>query len=308
MFKFIIFFMLTCGFVYGSDHSLNDLKFFADGLNVEGGIPAQNLTKKQIWADLSLVLDRPFEDGVDLNEITETNSYPLKESSISSYNEAQANLTYLTVMHYYITHARKIAKKSQDDLVKMTVQVHRNGSGLPHLHLLEKLLLRAVPEFKGVKMDKGSEKNAAFTYLYPDYNTIVEYRYGYTPETINNYQQQDIVLSISLNSGFNPLWPSGTLLIPFQFIPLDLETMNMNKNESYHVRNHLLEVLPDLIDSQNPAFVEIINDHFLSPNDAKKGLLASSLKYEDFHPATLLQANGLFNPKALPNEFHLIMK
>ena len=76
------------------EYPLEDLKNVADGLNIEGGSVCNYLGEGQLWANLCVVLDRPFADGMEWQEITALNSFPLKETSILSYNEAQVNLAY----------------------------------------------------------------------------------------------------------------------------------------------------------------------------------------------------------------------
>lgn len=289
-----------------ASYQIDALKSYADGLNVEGGLPAKHLSKNQIWANLVVVLDRPFDDGMDLSEITAQNSYPLKESSILSYNEPQVNLAYLNVIHYYIIHAHAIANKPDGEIVRLTVQVHRNGTGLPHLALLEKLLQKGYPDLLGMKdFLKGSVNNSAFTYYYPMHNVQVEFRYGYSQDTITNYSNQDIILSIGLASGFNSGWKSGTLLVPDRFVPFELGTMTLFQSMAFDAKNHLAEALPAIIENQSSQLVDLINKDFLSPNKVKAHQVASRLKHEDFHKATLLQADGLFNPKDLPWEFNV---
>ena len=69
-----------------------DLSQYAVALNIEGGlIPHKALSKDQIWANLTIILDRPMITGKTLEDITASNAYPLKEASIPSYNELKVN-------------------------------------------------------------------------------------------------------------------------------------------------------------------------------------------------------------------------
>lgn len=285
------------------------LKNFAEGLNIEGGIPAKSLNKDQIWANLCIVLDRPLEDGIDLFEITDNNTFPLKESVIESYNEAQVNLSYLLVLRYYITEAHKLSKKNSNELTKLVIQVHRNGSGLAHLQLLDKLMKLGLADLQGKRVvPESKEKNSVSTYLFSKYHVLVEFRYGYSHETISNFEGQDIVLSISLASGLASDLPSGSLLIPDHFIPFNLKTMEISLLNSYKVQNHLLEALPSIIKKQKLSDLALINEKFLSSNSKKNNQIARLLYKEDFHRATLLQADGLFNPKLLSKSFVVKLK
>src|SRR4051812_23409794 len=100
-----LFLAAITSFLIADEFSLDQLKHVADGLNIEGGtIYHKYLRREQIWSNLCIVLDRPFEDGIEWQELTNSNSFPLKEAAILDYNESQVNFTYATVMHYYITH------------------------------------------------------------------------------------------------------------------------------------------------------------------------------------------------------------
>lgn len=298
---FIALVALNC-FVVGEPRQLptHHVHELADGLNVEGGIPYTSLNKEQTWVNLCAVLDRPFLDGADLAEITASNPFPLKESSIDTYNEAMVAYAFLTTFHYYATHAHEIAHKDKADTVRIVVQMHRNSSGEEHLKLLDKLMGVAFVDLLPSKIDT-SAKNALYAYMYPEQNVVVEYRYGYYPESLQNYADQDIIISLSLASGFRPEWKSGTLILPEKFIPMDIPSMTAYAVDEYQAINHMSTVIADIVNHQKPAILDAVNDFFRSPNPVKAFHRAELLSTSDFHSATLLQANGLFNPKSLPD-------
>lgn len=92
-FAFLLLVMASC--LAAEELPMNQLKQIADGLNIEGGtIYHQHFRKNQIWSNLCVVLDRPFEDGVEWLKLTNSNSFPLKEAAIIDYNEPQVNFTY----------------------------------------------------------------------------------------------------------------------------------------------------------------------------------------------------------------------
>lgn len=284
----------------------HEVKYLADGLNIEGGIPYNSLKEGQLWANLCVVLDRPFEDGLDLAEITENNSYPLKESSIPTYNEAMVHYAFLTTVHYYITHAQEISKKNRNRSARMVVQIHRNSSGKNHLNMLEELMKEAFKGLSPIKLGSaGMADNTLFSYYYPESDLLVEYRFGYSPLTLDNYEGQDIILSLSLASGFKPEWESGTLMIPEKFIPFNLQTMTIEQSNAYQVSNHFIKILPEVLEGQNFAVLQSVNTFYRSPNIKKLSQRAHMLSAVDFHSATLLQADGIFNPKLLPNSLNL---
>lgn len=294
----------------GDEYPMDQLKQVADGLNIEGGtIYHKYLRGEQIWSNLCIVLDRPFEDGIEWQELTNSNSFPLKEAAIPDYNEAQVNFAYASIMHYYITHARQIVAKPSGQTVKILVQVHRNTSGPRHIELLEQLLCQCYPDFEKVKptMDELSKsKYELFTYFFPHINVEVDYCYGVAPENLGvagKYSDVDIVLSFSLVAGLHPDWKSGSLLIPNQHIPFSLKTAFLALENRYYVENHLNQILGDLINNQEDAVLQVINNCFYSLNTHKRNLKAKKLIQADFKNATLLQVDGLFNPSQLPQTF-----
>lgn len=242
-----------------------------------------------------------FEKGLDLAEITENNLFPLKESSIAAYNEAMVHYAFLTTIHYYITHGQEISRKNRDGITRIVVQIHRNTSGTNHLYTLEELMWTAFKELNPVKLaSAGMAENTLFSYYYPGSKTLVEYRIGYSPQTLDNYDGQDIVISLSLASGFKSEWESGTLMLPERFIPFNLQTMTIYQSRVNRVSNHLIKVLPDILENQNFAILQSVNTFYRSPNINKSSQKARILSAMDFHSATLLQADGTFNPKSLP--------
>lgn len=305
--------MFLCGFIQlflGADElPLSQLKQVADGLNIEGGtIYKKYLRNDQIWSNLCIVLDRPFEDGVEWQQLTDSNPYPLKEASIIDYNEAQVNYTYATIMHYYITHAHEISKKPANLPVKLHIQVHRNSSGPNHLELLERLLEQCYFD-----LDKTTHRGIPpyskyhfSTLNFSDFNVQIDFYYGADPDTLGNlgvYSDADIVLSFSLVAGLFPEWKSGTMLIPDLHIPFSLKSVHLNLSDRYLVQNHMNLALLDIIKFQDCKVLETINAKFISLNPLKQSK-AKPLTRHDFKKAALLQVDGLFNPSQLPSTFY----
>lgn len=307
----VLFFLtvITSGLT-AKDFPLGQLKHFADGLNIEGGtIYDKYLRQEQIWSNLCIVLDRPFEDGIEWQELTNSNTFPLKEATILDYNETQVNFIYATVMHYYITNAHKILDKPLHQTAKILIQVHRNTSGPRHIELLEQLLCQCSPDLEKVKQKKdGLSKYELFSYFFPDINVQVDYCYGVAPENLGKqgkYSDVDIVLSFSLVAGLHPNWKSGSLLIPDQHIPFYLKDTHLALDGKYFVKNHLNQILCDLIRNQNDEILNTVNTHFYSLNPQKRNLRAKKLIQEDFKNAVLLQVDDLFNPSQLSQTFKL---
>jgi NADP-dependent 3-hydroxy acid dehydrogenase YdfG len=286
---------------------LDQLKLVADGLNIEGGtIPQKYLQQGQIWANLCVILDRPFETGLEWQQLTNLNSFPLKEASILDYNEAQVNFVHAILMHYYITHARQMINKGEDQTIKLMIQVHRNTSGPRHLELLERLLLECYPELEGIKqVQHSSSRYELFTYVFSKLNVEVIFCYGSKnlEELIDRYREMDIVLSLSLVAGLHPSWQTGSLLVAETYLPFSLRNVVFSPQAQYCVRNHLKEVIPTILQHQEERILTIINDKFRSLNCQKHDLQAKLLTIDDFKEATLLQVDGDFNPSELPPTF-----
>lgn len=288
---------------------MDQLKQFADALNIEGGIIHQKyLRNDQIWANLCPILDRPFVNGVEWQELKDSNHFPLKEASIPEYNEAQANYAYALCMHYYITHAHEIAEKPADQTVKILIQVHRNSSGKRHVELLEQLLCRCYPELEKTKSVQQNSPYELFSYFFPELNVDVAYCYGVDPDNLGQlgrYNDVDIILSISLAAGLHPEWESSTLLIPIEHIPFSLKTAHLQLENRYSTTNHLSQIFDHLIDEQDDSVLQAVNEHFYSFNPEKRHLKAQFLTRADFKSAVLLQVDGLFNPSQLSPTFTL---
>lgn len=291
------------------NYPLNRLRDHADGLNIEGGIiPLLKLKPTQRWVNLGVVLDRPFEDGIEYSEWAEKNAYPLKETSLPSYNEAYVNYVYATVLKYYIDHAHNLSNKPNEQLAKIIVHIHRGKSGPAHIELLTKILTDCFPNLKSETVKNKSKDNSALvTYHYAN-NTEIEFRYGsgFIPEVCGIFDDADIVISLSLVAGFNPKLNSGDIVIPKTFIPMPLSLMQMRKDLAYTVDNHLLEIMPDLIKKQDSNALNIINQKFRSTNPAKFNQVARQLTVTDFYPSTIVQVDNLFNPKSLPKILQII--
>lgn len=308
---FVFYFLLEFfHLITAGEFPLNELKRFADGLNIEGGtIYHKYLCREQIWANLCIVLDRPFENGIEWQELTNANNFPLKEATILDYNEAQVNYAYATIMYYYITHAHQILSKSTDQMAKILIQVHRNTSGPCHVALLEQILNRCFPDLKKIKrVDESLSKSKyqLFTYDFPPLNVQVDYCYGAAPENLGDagrYAESDIILSFSLIAGLHTDWCSGSLVIPNQHIPFYLKNAHLALEKSYFTQNHLNQILPDLIKNQDDEVLKKINHDFYSINPVKSKHAAIKLVEEDFKSAILLQVDGMFNPSQLPQIF-----
>lgn len=307
--SFYLLILTVSQFAVAKSFPMDELYKVADGLNIEGGdVCRKYLNEQQTWANICVILDRPFHDGIEWQALTNANSFPLKEASISDYNDAQVNYCYASIMGYYIKHCHEIAKKSKDECVKILMQVHRNTSGPSHVALLESLLTECFPDFSLVKSLHPTSKYEISFYFLPDLNVEIVFCYGVLAENLgeeNKYSDVDIVLSFSLVAGFHQEWKSGSFLLPDYFIPFPLSSVKVEMQNCYRIKNHLKTILSSLIADQDLFVLNVINSKFLSMNQNKQDLTATFLQQEDFKEATILQADRLFNPSQLPKFFSL---
>lgn len=284
----------------GQDQPLNEIYQYADALNIEGGTVWQRLNPNQKWVNICYILDRPLLNGVDLAQITKKNEYPLKESSIEEYNEPQVNYNTATILHYYIQNAHQIAKRPKEETTNIVVQVHRDTSGNKHFKLIEKLLLEGYPDDENQKIPPFKKAhNSLATYYYPKYNTQIDFRKGARDDSLNGFENADIVISVSLAAGLNPSLQSGMMVVPRAFIPMNLEHNKVRTDQTYFAQNHLFEALDDIVKTQSENTLAIMNDKFKSLNPSKHHLKAKKLKTSDFRPITVLQVSKIFNPNGM---------
>lgn len=282
--RFILLILCSVSFLGAEviNEPLTEVWKHGDALNIEGGLTARSLKEGQIWANLCFILDRPFHNGVELKDITEKNRYPLKEANIMEYNERRTALATALVMKYYITKGKEIA-----------VQVHRNSTGPAHVRFLERLI-----GIMGLKVVKEGD-----VFTFPEHRAVVELHSGVLPKS---HEKADIILSISLAAGIHPEWESGTIMIPHTFTPFDIHSMGLMLPLRYEVDNHLLQVVEEIVALQDQELIDRVRKQFASANTAKADEPLDFLKVEDFHPARILQINGIFNPSTMPKKMAVL--
>lgn len=274
----------------GTTIDVSDVGNYSDGLNIEGArIPSLALKASQLWANVAFVLDRPFIDAEDWEELTQKSTFPLKESSMPYFNERQMALVQVTVMKYYFKHLHELVGKDKSETAKIVVQVHRGISDKPHHDQLEADLRLVFPRLEITKNG----------YRHPDFNVEVEKRSGYKLDTLTGYEGADLVLSLSLIAGFRQSQPMGTAVVPTQFIPTSSANMEMTLSKKYEGRNHLAEVLSAVLKEQDDELISTLNK-VRSPNEVKRDLVATLIT--ELPVVTLLQYDAIFVPANLPNK------
>lgn len=293
---FLVYFLTTmCSLWGGETDLLSHLSHYGDGLNIEGGLIAKDQKKEhQVWANIGFILDRPLIEKRDLDEITKENTYLLKESSLLEYNEPQVAMIQALVIKYYIENGHLITNKNRDEPVRMVINVHRNRSGPAHIELLERLFQVCFTDLKKIDYRKYATKKMVITL---SYGTLVDFS--------DEFEDADIILSLSLFSGLNQAWSAGTALLPETFIPFDLHSMHLLFSDSSPSQNHLLEVIEKVLALQTALLITQVNEEFFSPNRKKRMLKAHWIQKEEIKEATILQANGMFYPKHMRNTFEV---
>lgn len=281
--------------------SISDLHTIAEGLNIEGGYPyhyliRDNPNKKVLWANIILILDRPLIDNIlfeELDKKMKEESYLLLENTIDEINEHNMFAIYLTILCYYLENGKKMLGKSSTDKLHITVHIHQDIVGMNINNLLKKYLCDVCQHF-----------NIAMT------NIILEYRTDKFTfvSSEHDYTDTDILISLSQCAGLGYESKPGDMIIPETFIPYDVTNKTINIKESYKIKNHLIEILNDILFSKYHNFsIEYINDNYESANKNKKHN-AMKLHNIDFIVASILQVNALWNPTDLSEMVKTIIK
>ena len=291
---FIYLLLLFPFLIHSESIELASLSKFADALNIEGGrIPTHSLKENQLWANICFILDRPLNGSSELSDLSRNNPYPLKEACIHEYNEVQINYCIMSVLDYYIRNIHEIAHTEDQTPPVITFHIHRNSSGKKQMEIVSGMLDLLYPQRVKVKTTESKEWAR---YWIPSQNTTLSMRYGYNFEDFEHYEDSTLVISCSLAAGLNSEWPAGTILLPYKFIPLTLHPLDIDTNTEYTVRNHLVESLDAILEQQDLLFAKKIQEKFPSANPEKSQNRVAVIKESDFHPATLLEVDGLFNP------------
>ena len=276
--------------------AIENLSHYAGVLNIEGGkIPKTMNPKTQIWLNYGFVLDTPFDQqGLNHEELTRKNPYPMKEASIVDYDEAKVNLFTLASLRFYIEHAHDLLKKPADKAVRIAFFVHRGTTGPVYLnHIL-------VPWLKSLK---NNAHIGSASYHLKNKNVYLDLQSGYTDMDTLDFSNYDIVISWSLFAGIDQYYKTSDLIIPQQFIPYELETNEVRLDKQYFVENHVLQTYRSILQSIDSELVEWVKHNAQSLNKAKVNDLMQGMLKMEAHISPCLEASALFNPKNLSSFF-----
>jgi len=266
-------------------------RFF--GLNIEGGDPYLRLAKdhegslkKFIWANLILVLDRPFVDHVVFEELWNDNRFALLEPRIDNLNEHHFMAAFLMIIRYYIMNAHDLLGKRDNEYIKITVHLHQDPSRIP--------LLDIINQYLDALHQTDWPKVVLVEYL-TDTDQI-----KYFQGTPTDYTQTDILISLSQCAGLSEDYLPGTLHIANRFVPFSISKgcTVIEESKEYTVDNDLFTRLDDIIASTfNEESVWYVNKYYKSENPVKHNHQAHLFTKNDFPETVILQVDGIWNPK-----------
>eukprot|EP00386_Alphamonas_edax_P012215 GDKI01038235.1.p1 GENE.GDKI01038235.1~~GDKI01038235.1.p1 ORF type:complete len:605 (-),score=201.06 GDKI01038235.1:240-2054(-) len=294
----------------------SELHQVASCLNIEAGKPHFALVKTgedKKWFNLDVIVDRPFVQEMTLEEITKIakeKGYKLKESAIDGFSDAQANHAYLLVTSYLIDNVRKIAQVGDDEVARVTIQVHRKSSAKPHIELIIAMLqaFYAGHSIETGEFEVTDGQKFRTTFALPDQKVEVVFCNGWDDEDFTGYEDTHVLFSLGIVLGLAHELPSGSCVVTDTFIPFDSSNSVLFYNKEYTAPNHLIHALTkdaDLLgDERQDRVLAIINEHaaFQSPVQDKVDR-AHKMTVGDFNRGPMLEGVGLWNPDAHTPKF-----
>jgi hypothetical protein len=269
-----------------SQIKIKDLNKYAGGLNIEGGFPYRDLTKNQqtnkLWVNLILVLDRPIIDNITFDEILKNNKYPLLENFFKDINEHNFIALFTGVILYYAYCGSKLVNK---DKFKITVHVHQDVTCIPLVKILEYYLNNSMFYFK------INKDNIAIDWR-TDHPTYVN------SKTDKNYDDTDILISLSQCAGLEPSYKPGDILIPDSFIPYNIYSNTVDNSKKYQVPNHINKSLNTILCSTLLEHVIMsVNANYMSYNKGKENHQADiDVIKKNIYTSNILHVDDLWNP------------
>jgi hypothetical protein len=266
---------------------IKNLHKFAGGLNIEGGFPALELKKhnqKGIWANLAVVLDQPVMTGEtfdDLLGIVTENDYPLLENAINDLNEHKYIAASLLIIIYYLINVPKILNETRK--LNMIIHIHQDVTCKPLLMIIKDYLSDIMR-----LLDLDEDK----------YNIKYLTDHGVYRKSDHNYENVDVLISISQCAGLAPEAGPGSMIISNEFIPYDVGNKCIHLDKKYQVDNDLVHRLQTILNSDLSEIVSrYVDNKYFSNNTSKNGRHnVFPLTDSSFAKAKILQVDGLWNP------------
>lgn len=261
---------------------------FYDGMNDEGGqlgllCSAATLAAdakvgnsgqpvpEKIWGNLSAVLDRPWQDGLDryakMKAIRKKYGYPAKENATPEFNERQFAFACGMILRYYVMNARQRFAKKQPEAtsktrvaassepVQILVHAYRQADGLWIMDLLLDALKRSLPS-SSVESMKQVECNrfkrdpyVQSVWSIPAHQVSVVFsrgKAGSANQLHNHFQKSGLLrdsaicLTFSVHLGLDPDHRPGTMVVPMNWHRIDIDTMTICRSRAYGYRQSYL--------------------------------------------------------------------
>lgn len=275
----------------------------AKGLNIEGGSPHRDLLETSRialprWVNLVTVLDCPLDPcGGNFEDLLkEDRDLPLLENRIHSINEPQLIYVYMTVILDCVLEQARQTSREPGKYGKIVVHIHQFRSfGGRWIALLKGLLNHFAEEHSREQLEGRSVSLDQVIDWRSDQDTYAD------SGTDRDYQGTLVLISLSQCAGLSPEYPPGSMFVPNEFIPFDLDQGVILGNQRYAVDNALTpELLLEILQSPLGMHVcNFVNQYYRSSSEAKKGDPAHIARVPEASPVhcvPLLQVSRIWNP------------
>lgn len=261
---------------YAVHYPLSKITEFGLGINVEGLYPLQKAahTNKQIiTACFEAVLDTPgrilagIPSGIELTPDLHTEPRGGRmENNIAVYHEEQVNLFWLILLQAYLDNAHAYTHKNQHEKVVIMIHLFRGRSTDPHIELLKVIFNQFFNIPLSAMDDAGKGRERKLIIEIPARNIEVIIRGEYQLDRIEAYENIDILLGFGLVGGLDANLDSGSIIIPIDCVPLDVQNLHLKLSERFSIDNHLADILPTILQQyQNEEVIKFSDEMLYCP-------------------------------------------
>ncbi len=232
------------------------------GLNIEGHRPYLLLDGAK-WVNLVMVLDNPvFSDNFDeLIRIKEENNFPIIENVKSDIDEFKIFAVMIMIIKYYARNHKKV---------------------IVHVHQFPENAIQFIDFFKTI-----IDEPVIYFFDTPTFM-----------DTMIDYGDCDVLISLSQCAGLSKNFSAGTLIIPEEFIETQIINDELYISERRHiVKNDLTYTIGEIIRSDlNEECCKIVSTKYVSANPQKNKTI-DIVELEDFHEGKILVVDKIWSPK-----------